>query len=95
MRLWIITLALYNLKSYSHDIPSRHVLLVVYISEPTFKCRRPTTVQDRIRDSDEEDKDYDVAALANNLSQAFRYQTYDNGDNGEVMLSFSLIYERL
>ncbi|WZZ11475.1 hypothetical protein YC2023_097396 [Brassica napus] len=46
-------------------------------------CGRPTTVQDRIRDSDEEDKDYDVAALANNLSQAFRYQTYDNGDNGE------------
>ncbi|KAG2320144.1 hypothetical protein Bca52824_013357 [Brassica carinata] len=46
-------------------------------------CGRPTTVQDRLRDSDEEDKDYDVAALANNLSQAFRYQTYDNGDNGE------------
>ncbi|KAJ4878982.1 SIT4 phosphatase-associated family protein [Raphanus sativus] len=46
-------------------------------------CGRPTTVQDRIRDSDDEDKDYDVAALANNLSQAFRYQTYDNGDNGE------------
>ncbi|CAH8357869.1 unnamed protein product [Eruca vesicaria subsp. sativa] len=46
-------------------------------------CGRPTTVQDRVRDSDEEDKDYDVAALANNLSQAFRYQTYDNGDSGE------------
>nr|GFA15821.1 hypothetical protein [Tanacetum cinerariifolium] len=36
-------------------------------------------------DSDEDDihdRDYDVAALANNLSQAFRYNVYDN-DEGE------------
>ncbi|CAN8320217.1 unnamed protein product [Cochlearia groenlandica] len=38
------------------------------------------TVQDRTRDSDdEEDRDYDVAALANNLSQAFNYRIYGNG----------------
>ncbi|KAJ4915156.1 SIT4 phosphatase-associated family protein [Raphanus sativus] len=46
-------------------------------------CGRPTTVQDRTRDSDEEDKDYDVAALANNLSQAFTYKMYGNDDNEE------------
>ncbi|XP_010488242.1 PREDICTED: serine/threonine-protein phosphatase 6 regulatory subunit 3 isoform X1 [Camelina sativa] len=46
-------------------------------------CGRPTTVQDRTRDSDEEDRDYDVAALANNLSQAFRYKIYGNDDNEE------------
>ncbi|GER33541.1 SIT4 phosphatase-associated family protein [Striga asiatica] len=48
-------------------------------------CSRPTALQDRTRDSDEEpdvhDRDYDVAALANNLSQAFRYNIYDNDDN--------------
>lgn len=50
-------------------------------------CRRPTALQDRTRDSDEEDvhdRDYDVAALANNLSQAFRYTIYDNNDDAEV-----------
>ncbi|CAH8386581.1 unnamed protein product [Eruca vesicaria subsp. sativa] len=46
-------------------------------------CGRPTTVQDRTRDSDEEDKDYDVAALANNLSQAFTNRMYGNDDNEE------------
>ncbi|KFK43115.1 hypothetical protein AALP_AA1G082000, partial [Arabis alpina] len=46
-------------------------------------CGRPTTVQDRTRESDEEDRDYDVAALANNLSQAFRYKTYGNDDKEE------------
>ncbi|XP_018491707.1 uncharacterized protein LOC108862158 [Raphanus sativus] len=46
-------------------------------------CGRPTTVQDMTRDSDEEDKDYDVAALANNLSQAFTYKMYGNDDNEE------------
>ncbi|CAN8295052.1 unnamed protein product [Cochlearia groenlandica] len=46
-------------------------------------CGRPTTVQDSTRDSDEEDKDYDVAALANNLNQAFRYKMYGNDDNEE------------
>lgn len=39
------------------------------------------------RDSDEDDyqdRDYDVAALANNLSQAFRYGIYNNEDIEEV-----------
>ncbi|CAN8241643.1 unnamed protein product [Cochlearia groenlandica] len=45
-----------------------------------WACGRPGTVQDRTRDSDdEEDRDYDVAALANNLSQAFNYGIYGNG----------------
>ncbi|CAK7332321.1 unnamed protein product [Dovyalis caffra] len=47
---------------------------------------RPTALQDRTRDSDEDDlhdRDYDVAALANNLSQAFRYKIYGNEDNEE------------
>ncbi|XP_024003727.1 serine/threonine-protein phosphatase 6 regulatory subunit 1 isoform X2 [Eutrema salsugineum] len=48
-----------------------------------WACGRPTTVQDRTRDSDEEDRDYDVAALANNLSQAFNYRIYGNDDNEE------------
>nr|GLL31078.1 serine/threonine-protein phosphatase 6 regulatory subunit 3-like isoform X1 [Ipomoea trifida] len=51
-----------------------------------WACGRPTALQDRTRDSDEEDvhdRDYDVAALANNLSQAFRYTIYDNDDAEE------------
>ncbi|XP_050234281.1 uncharacterized protein LOC126682588 isoform X2 [Mercurialis annua] len=51
-----------------------------------WACGRPTALQDRTRDSDEEDphdRDYDVAALANNLSQAFRYKMYGNEDNEE------------
>ena len=54
--------------------------------------RRPTTLQDRTRDSDDDDyqdRDYDVAALANNLSQAFRYGIYNNDDMDEVF--FNLI----
>ncbi|KAG5005819.1 hypothetical protein JHK82_023800 [Glycine max] len=49
--------------------------------------RRPTALHDRNRDSDEDDyqdRDYDVAALANNLSQAFRYGIYNNEDIEEV-----------
>ncbi|KAL4387944.1 hypothetical protein GQ457_09G000470 [Hibiscus cannabinus] len=50
-----------------------------------WACGRPTTLQDR-RDSDEDyqDRDYDVTALANNLSQAFRYGLYSNDDTDEV-----------
>jgi serine/threonine-protein phosphatase 6 regulatory subunit 3 len=51
-----------------------------------WACGRPTALHDRTRDSDEEDlhdRDYDVAALANNLSQAFRYSIYDNEDTEE------------
>jgi serine/threonine-protein phosphatase 6 regulatory subunit 3 len=49
--------------------------------------RRPTSLQDRGRDSDEEDfrdRDYDVAVLASNLSQAFRYGIYTDNDIDEV-----------
>lgn len=56
-------------------------------------CRRPTGLHDRTRDSDEEDirdRDYDVAALANNLSQAFRYGLYSNDDIEDVRLVMSL-----
>ena len=35
-------------------------------------------------DDDYRDRDYDVAALANNLSQAFRYGIYSNDDIEEV-----------
>ncbi|XP_071711802.1 uncharacterized protein [Rutidosis leptorrhynchoides] len=48
-----------------------------------WACGRPTALQDRNRDSDEDDiheRDYDVAALANNLSQAFRYNIYENDE---------------
>ncbi|KAL9353858.1 hypothetical protein Peur_051828 [Populus x canadensis] len=51
-----------------------------------WACGRPTALQDRTRDSDEDDlhdRDYDVAALANNLSEAFRYKIYGNEDNEE------------
>ncbi|KAK4717925.1 hypothetical protein R3W88_016263 [Solanum pinnatisectum] len=51
-----------------------------------WACGRPTALHDRMRDSDEEDvhdRDYDVAALANNLSHAFRYTIYDNDDAEE------------
>ncbi|KAK1435141.1 hypothetical protein QVD17_00901 [Tagetes erecta] len=51
-----------------------------------WACGRPTALLDRNRDSDEDDihdTDYDVAALANNLSQAFRYNIYDNDDGDE------------
>ncbi|KAJ1414402.1 SIT4 phosphatase-associated protein family [Sesbania bispinosa] len=48
---------------------------------------RPTALHDRTRDSDEDDfqdRDYDVAALANNLCQASRYGIYNNEDMEEV-----------
>lgn len=51
-------------------------------------------MHDRNRDSDDDDyqdRDYDVAALANNLSQAFRYGLYNNDDLDEVTLRNLLI----
>ncbi|KAJ3679359.1 hypothetical protein LUZ60_017370 [Juncus effusus] len=51
-----------------------------------WACGRPTSLHNIGRDSDDEDmrdRDYDVAALANNLSQAFRYGIYSNDDNEE------------
>uniref|UniRef100_A0A0E0DV70 Uncharacterized protein n=1 Tax=Oryza meridionalis TaxID=40149 RepID=A0A0E0DV70_9ORYZ len=50
---------------------------------------RPTSLHDRGRDSDDDDfrdRDYDVAALANNLSQAFRYGMYSNDDIEEAQV---------
>ncbi|KAA8519377.1 hypothetical protein F0562_013633 [Nyssa sinensis] len=52
-----------------------------------WACGRPTALHDRTRDSDDDDyqdRDYDVAALANNLSQAFRYGIYGNDDINEA-----------
>ncbi|KAG9145177.1 hypothetical protein Leryth_008964, partial [Lithospermum erythrorhizon] len=52
-----------------------------------WACGRPTAFQDRMRDSDDDDyqdRDYDVAALANNLSQAFRYGIYNNDEMDEA-----------
>ncbi|GAY38377.1 hypothetical protein CUMW_036240 [Citrus unshiu] len=63
---------------YRYDLPS--FLLCIHISS------RPTALQDRTKDSDDDDlhdRDYDVAALANNLSQAFRYKIYGNEDAEE------------
>ncbi|KAL7613213.1 hypothetical protein Lser_V15G08021 [Lactuca serriola] len=48
-----------------------------------WACGRPSALQERSRDSDEDeihDRDYDVAALANNLSQAFQYNIYDDNE---------------
>ncbi|KAI4383801.1 hypothetical protein MLD38_009599 [Melastoma candidum] len=46
-----------------------------------WSCGRPSALHDRTEESDEDDlhdKDYDVAVLANNLSQALRYKIYGN-----------------
>lgn len=56
-------------------------------------CSRPAALIDRTRDSDEEDvhdRDYDVAALANNISQAFQYSIYGS-DDAEVNVKPSLL----
>ncbi|KAL0321397.1 UNVERIFIED_CONTAM: Serine/threonine-protein phosphatase 6 regulatory subunit [Sesamum radiatum] len=75
----------------------KNVLLKRNALENVFQwaCGRPTTLLDRMRDSDDDeyqDRDYDVAALANNLSQAFQYGicTNDVVDEGgsAVMMSF-------
>ncbi|XP_073136498.1 uncharacterized protein [Henckelia pumila] len=64
---------------HSTGLQERNMIENVY----RWACGRPTALHDKNRDSDEEDihdRDYDVAALANNLSQAFRYTMYDNDD---------------
>ncbi|XP_054815889.1 uncharacterized protein LOC129315834 isoform X2 [Prosopis cineraria] len=50
-----------------------------------WDCGRPCALHDRMRDSDDDlhNRDYDVAALADNLSQAFKYKIYGNEDNEE------------
>ncbi|GAB4829428.1 hypothetical protein Ancab_019099 [Ancistrocladus abbreviatus] len=61
----------------SNVLSKRNVFENVY----EWACGRPTALQDRVRDSDDDDyqdRDYDVTALANNLSQAFRYGIYSN-----------------
>ncbi|KAK1351420.1 hypothetical protein POM88_054350 [Heracleum sosnowskyi] len=68
---------------YSNVLLKHNTLENVY----QWDCGRPTALQERTRDSDDDDyqdKDYDVATLANNLSQAFRYDIYNNNDNEEV-----------
>ncbi|XP_073054704.1 uncharacterized protein [Primulina eburnea] len=64
---------------HSTGLQERNMIENVY----RWACGRPTALHNRNGDSDEEDvhdRDYDVAALANNLSQAFRYTMYDNDD---------------
>ncbi|XP_054779323.1 uncharacterized protein LOC129287168 isoform X2 [Prosopis cineraria] len=68
---------------YMNVLTKRNAIENVY----QWACGRPTSLHDRTRDSDEDDyqdRDYDVAALANNLSQAFRYGIYNNEDIEEV-----------
>ena len=51
--------------------------------------RRPTALQDWNRYNDDDDyqhRDYDVAELANNLSQSFQYGIYNNEDNDQVFI---------
>ncbi|XP_042476246.1 serine/threonine-protein phosphatase 6 regulatory subunit 3-like isoform X2 [Macadamia integrifolia] len=51
-----------------------------------WACGRPTALQEKTRDSDDElnDRDYDVTTLANNLSQAFRYNMFEHEETEEV-----------
>ncbi|GLT34134.1 hypothetical protein SLA2020_086710 [Shorea laevis] len=68
---------------HANVLSKRNVIENVY----QWSCGRPTSLQDRTRDSDDDDyqdRDFDVAALANNLSQAFRYGIYSNDDMNEV-----------
>ncbi|CAL0321938.1 unnamed protein product [Lupinus luteus] len=51
-----------------------------------WACGRPTALQDRMRDSDDDDlhdRDYDITTSANNLSQTFKYKIYGSDDNEE------------
>ncbi|XP_041026646.1 serine/threonine-protein phosphatase 6 regulatory subunit 3-like isoform X2 [Juglans microcarpa x Juglans regia] len=68
---------------YTNVLSKQNVVENVY----QWACGRPTALHDRNRDSDDDDyqdRDYDVAALANNLSQAFRYGIYSNDDIDEA-----------
>ncbi|CAF1928877.1 unnamed protein product [Brassica napus] len=73
-----------NWVDWQTDVLSkRNTLENVY----SWACGRPTSLLDRNRDSDDDDyhdRDYDVAALANNLSQAFKYGIYSNDDMDEA-----------
>ncbi|KAJ7969092.1 Serine/threonine-protein phosphatase 6 regulatory subunit 3 [Quillaja saponaria] len=68
---------------YTSVLSKRNTIENVY----QWACGRPTALQDRTRDSDDDDyqdRDYDVAALANNLSQAFRYGIYNHDEIDET-----------
>ncbi|CAA2956888.1 serine threonine- phosphatase 6 regulatory subunit 3 [Olea europaea subsp. europaea] len=68
---------------YSNVLLKRNAVENVF----QWACGRPTTLHDRTRDSDDDDyqdRDFDVATLANNLSQVFRYGVSNNGDTDEV-----------
>ncbi|XP_009382444.2 uncharacterized protein LOC103970401 isoform X1 [Musa acuminata AAA Group] len=55
-----------------------------------WACGRPTTLQERTRDSDEDelhDRDYDIRALVNNTNHAFRYHVYENDNVDEAHVS--------
>ncbi|KAK8965757.1 hypothetical protein KSP40_PGU010449 [Platanthera guangdongensis] len=68
---------------YAKVLAKRNSMENVY----NWACGRPNSFHDRVRDSDDEDfrdRDYDVATLASNLSQAFRYNIYGNDDIGEA-----------
>uniref|UniRef100_A0A0D9W9L7 Uncharacterized protein n=1 Tax=Leersia perrieri TaxID=77586 RepID=A0A0D9W9L7_9ORYZ len=67
---------------HTNTLTKRNAVENVY----QWACGRPTTLQDRGRDSDDEDfrdRDYDVAALASNLSQASKYGIYSYEDIDE------------
>ncbi|PKA52342.1 hypothetical protein AXF42_Ash010238 [Apostasia shenzhenica] len=67
---------------HANVLVKRNALENVY----NWACGRPSSLQDRARDSDDEDfrdRDYDVAALASNLSQAFRCNIYDHDEIDE------------
>ncbi|CAA2980174.1 serine threonine- phosphatase 6 regulatory subunit 3-like [Olea europaea subsp. europaea] len=66
-----------------------NILLKRNMVENVFQwaCGRPTSLRDRTRDSDDDDyqdRDYDIAALANNLSQAYQYGIYGSDDIEEA-----------
>ena len=71
---WVGTILCIKLKIQGSECCESFIILLDFLFL-LVKCRRPTSLQDRMRDSDDEDlhdRDYDVAALANYLSQAFR-----------------------
>ncbi|KAK8971315.1 hypothetical protein KSP40_PGU015957 [Platanthera guangdongensis] len=69
---------------YSNVLVKRNALENTY----NWACGRPTSVHDRVKDSDDEefrDRDYDVAVLASNLSQAFRFNIHGIEDIEEAL----------
>jgi hypothetical protein len=65
------------------------------VTEDVVVCmyRRPTAVQDRPVDSDEDDfrdRDYDISTMANNINrEVYRYGMFDNDDAEEVRGSWA------